>query len=92
MLPDTSGNALWLTMWAPSPIHPSKTQADPTEHNVLFEQDNKEGYMYGFTKNYIKVKAPFNNELIKSSSNVFLNKVDSNLIMKAEIKELCIQQ
>ena len=65
---------------------------ESTEHNVLFEQDNKEGYMYGFTKNYIKVKAPFNNELIKSSSDVFLNKVDSNLIMKAEIKELCIQQ
>ena len=26
---------------------------------VLFEADNKDGYMHGFTDNYIKVRIPF---------------------------------
>ncbi len=63
-----------------------------TEQDVLFEKDNKDGYMNGFTKNYIKVKVPFNEDLIKQKSNVLLSKIDKNLIMNASIKELCIQQ
>ena len=63
-----------------------------TEQDVLFEKDNKDGYMNGFTKNYIKVKVPYNEDLIKQRSNVLLSKVDQNLIMNASIKELCIQQ
>ena len=63
-----------------------------TEQDVLFEKDNKDGYMNGFTKNYIKVKAPYNEDLIKQRSNVLLSKIDENLIMNASIKELCIQQ
>ena len=63
-----------------------------TEQDVLFEKDNKDGYMNGFTKNYIKVKVPYNEDLIKQRSNVLLSKVDENLIMNASIKELCIQQ
>ena len=63
-----------------------------TEQDVLFEKDNKDGYMNGFTKNYIKVKVPYNEDLIKKRSNVFLSKIDRNLIMNASIKELCIQQ
>ena len=63
-----------------------------TEQDVLFEKDNKDGYMNGFTKNYIKVKAPYNEDLIKQRSNVLLSKIDKNLIMNASIKELCIQQ
>jgi threonylcarbamoyladenosine tRNA methylthiotransferase MtaB len=26
---------------------------------VLFEADQKEGFMHGFTRNYVKVKAPY---------------------------------
>ena len=63
-----------------------------TEQDVLFEKDNKDGYMNGFTKNYIKVKVPYNEDLIKQRSNVLLSKIDENLIMNASIKELCIQQ
>ena len=63
-----------------------------TEQDVLFEKNNKDGYMNGFTKNYIKVKAPYNEDLIKQRSNVLLSKIDENLIMNASIKELCIQQ
>ena len=63
-----------------------------TEQDVLFEKNNKNGYMNGFTKNYIKVKVPYNEDLIKQRSNVLLSKIDENLIMNASIKELCIQQ
>ena len=62
-----------------------------TEQSVLFEQDNKNGFMHGFTKNYIKVKVPFDKSLVKTNSKVLLNKMDDNLVMNAEIKELCIQ-
>ena len=63
-----------------------------TEQTVLFEQDNKDGFMHGFTKNYIKVKVPFDKTFVKTNSKVLLNKIDENLIMNASIKELCIQQ
>ena len=31
----------------------------PTVGTVLFEKENKNGYMYGFSENYLKVKVPF---------------------------------
>ena len=60
-----------------------------TEQSVLFEQDNKDGFMHGFTKNYIKVKVPFDKTFVKTNSKVLLNTMDDTLIMNAEIKELC---
>ena len=63
-----------------------------TQQTVLFEKDNKDGFVYGFTENYIKIKIPFNNNLVKNSTNVLLNEIDENLIMNAQINELCIQQ
>ena len=63
-----------------------------TQQKVLFEKDNKDGFVYGFTENYIKIKIPFDNNLVKNSTNVLLNEIDENLIMNAQINELCIQQ
>ena len=62
-----------------------------TEQSVLFEQDNKDGFMHGFTKNYIKVKVPFDKTFVKTNSKVLLNTMDDKLIMNAKIKELCTQ-
>jgi len=62
-----------------------------TEQSVLFEQDNKDGFMHGFTKNYIKVKVPFDKTFVKTNSKVLLNTMDDTLIMNAKIKELCTQ-
>ena len=62
-----------------------------TEQSVLFEQDNKDGFMHGFTKNYIKVKVPFDKSFVKTNSKVLLNTMDDSLIMNAKIKELCTQ-
>ena len=33
---------------------------------VLFENENKEGYIHGFTENYVKVKSPWNPALVNT--------------------------
>ena len=43
---------------------------------VLFESENKEGYIYGFTENYVKVKSPWNPELVNTLHKVTLTKID----------------
>lgn len=45
---------------------------------VLFERENKEGFMHGFTENYIKVKALFNAELWNEPMNIVLEEVDND--------------
>lgn len=45
---------------------------------VLFEGENKEGYIHGFTENYVKVKAPWNPELINTLHEVTLTKIDDD--------------
>jgi len=47
-----------------------------TTLNVLFESANKDGFMYGFTENYVKVKTPFNADLINTVHLVKLTKID----------------
>ncbi len=43
-----------------------------TKRTVLFESENKEGYIHGFTDNYIKVKTPWNPELVNTLHEVTL--------------------
>ncbi|MFY9310877.1 MAG: tRNA (N(6)-L-threonylcarbamoyladenosine(37)-C(2))-methylthiotransferase MtaB [Bacteroidia bacterium] len=45
---------------------------------VLFEGDNKEGFMHGFTDNYVKVKTPFNAALINQLKPVTLKALDAD--------------
>ena len=56
-----------------------------TEHTALFEQENKQGYLFGFTDNYIKIKTPFNDNLCRTKKQVKLIAIDDDGIMKAEI-------
>ena len=39
---------------------------------VLFEGENKQGYIHGFTQNYVKVKHPWNPELVNTLREVTL--------------------
>ncbi len=48
------------------------------ELNVLFEGENKNGYMYGFTENYVKVKTPFQEQLINTLHRVKLKEIDED--------------
>jgi threonylcarbamoyladenosine tRNA methylthiotransferase MtaB len=45
---------------------------------VLFESENKEGYIHGFTENYVKVKTPWNPELVNTLHNIKLTKIDED--------------
>ncbi len=49
-----------------------------TTRTVLFENENKKGYMYGFTENYVKVKTPWNPELANTLQTVTLTKIDKD--------------
>lgn len=49
-----------------------------TVHTVLFEEENKEGYITGFTENYIKVKAPWNPDLVNTLHQVALSEIDED--------------
>ncbi|WP_456442061.1 tRNA (N(6)-L-threonylcarbamoyladenosine(37)-C(2))-methylthiotransferase MtaB [Psychroserpens sp.] len=55
---------------------------------VLFEGENKQGYIHGFTENYVKVKAPWNPKLVNTLHEVELTKIDDDGIVRFEfIKE-----
>ena len=49
---------------------------------VLFESENKEGYINGFTQNYVKVKTPWNPELINTLHTVTLTKIDEDGLVR----------
>ncbi|MDC1236936.1 tRNA (N(6)-L-threonylcarbamoyladenosine(37)-C(2))-methylthiotransferase MtaB [Polaribacter sp.] len=43
---------------------------------ALFESENKEGYIHGFTENYVKVKTPWNPELVNTLHEITLTEID----------------
>ena len=47
-----------------------------TERTVLFEAENKEGYIHGFTENYVKVKTLWNPNLVNTLQSVKLLEID----------------
>lgn len=59
-----------------------------TTHTVLFEGENKEGYIHGFTENYVKVKAPWNPELVNTLHQIQLTEIDEDGMVRFEyVKE-----
>ncbi|WP_339705844.1 tRNA (N(6)-L-threonylcarbamoyladenosine(37)-C(2))-methylthiotransferase MtaB [uncultured Kriegella sp.] len=59
-----------------------------TERTVLFEGENKEGYIHGFTENYVKVKAPWNPELINTLHEIVLTEIDEDGLVRFDfVKE-----
>ncbi len=57
------------------------------EKTVLFESDNKQGYIHGFTENYVKVKAPWDPALINTLHKVRLTKIDADGMVRFEFVE-----
>ncbi|MFK5982151.1 MAG: tRNA (N(6)-L-threonylcarbamoyladenosine(37)-C(2))-methylthiotransferase MtaB [Flavobacteriaceae bacterium] len=53
-----------------------------TTHSVLFEGENKEGYIHGFTENYVKVKAPWNPEFVNTLHDIALTKIDEDGLVR----------
>lgn len=47
-----------------------------TTRKVLFEGENKKGYIHGFTENYVKVKMPWNPDLVNTVHLAQLENID----------------
>jgi threonylcarbamoyladenosine tRNA methylthiotransferase MtaB len=56
-----------------------------TIRTVLFEQEEDEGNMYGFTENYIKVRFPYQADLVNQFTTVRLIKVGRDGLMEATL-------
>ena len=55
-----------------------------TLHTVLFEGENRKGYILGFTENYIKIKHPWNPELVNTTREVLLTEIDDDGMVRFE--------
>lgn len=53
-----------------------------TDRVVLFEGENKMGYIHGFTENYVKVKTPWNPELVNSLHRVTLRSIEEDGLVR----------
>jgi len=51
---------------------------------VLFEGENKEGYIHGFTENYVKVKMPWDPSYVNTLHQVNLTEIDENGLVRFE--------
>ncbi len=49
---------------------------------VLFEGENKKGYIYGFTENYVKVKTPWDPALVNTLHSVRLKNIDEDGLVR----------
>ncbi len=58
-----------------------------TNRTVLFEDENKEGYIHGFTENYVKVKAPWNPELVNTLQEITLTEIDQDGLVRFKVLE-----
>jgi threonylcarbamoyladenosine tRNA methylthiotransferase MtaB len=61
-----------------------------TNRTVLFESENKEGYIHGFTENYVKVKTPWNPELANTLHQINLTKIDEDGSVRMEFVNVMV--
>ena len=57
-----------------------------TLRTVLFEGENKQGYIHGFTENYVKVKAPWDPALVNTLHEVTLEKIAEDGLVRFEFR------
>lgn len=53
-----------------------------TSHTVLFEGENKLGYIHGFTENYVRVKETWDPCLVNTLHQVILSEIDSDGLVR----------
>ena len=56
-----------------------------TEQTALFEKENREGFLYGFTDNYIRVKIPFSEEFLQQELKIKLLSFDENTNLLSKV-------
>ena len=57
---------------------------------VLFEGENKSGYIHGFTENYDKVKTPWNPTLVNTLHEIELTKIDGDGLVRFEFVQTLV--
>ncbi len=50
--------------------------------SVLFENENKDGFINGFTENYVKVKTPWNPILVNTLHTITLTEIDEDGLVR----------
>jgi threonylcarbamoyladenosine tRNA methylthiotransferase MtaB len=58
-----------------------------TKRTVLFEGENKKGYIHGFTENYVKVKTPWDPALVNTVAEVRLKDIDDDGLVRFDYIE-----
>ncbi len=58
-----------------------------SSRKVLFESENKQGYIHGFTENYIKVKTPWNPELVNTIRDIKLTEIADDGSVRFDLQE-----
>ncbi|MDH3796530.1 MAG: tRNA (N(6)-L-threonylcarbamoyladenosine(37)-C(2))-methylthiotransferase MtaB, partial [Flavobacteriaceae bacterium] len=53
-----------------------------TECQVLYEGENKGGYIQGFTENYVRLKTPWDPNLVNSFAIVELDRIDEDGLVR----------
>lgn len=54
---------------------------------VLFEGENKKGYIHGYTENYVKVKAPWDPARVNSLEKIRLKDIDQDGLVRFDVYE-----
>ncbi len=62
-----------------------------TNRKVLFESENREGYIHGFTENYVRVKTPWNPELVNTLHDITLTRIDEDGSVRLEFANVLAQ-
>lgn len=60
-----------------------------SQRTVLFETENRNGYILGYTENYVQVKLPWNPELANTLQPVTLTHIDPDGKMRADLHVSC---
>ncbi len=53
-----------------------------SKRTVLFESENKQGFIHGFTENYVKVKTPWHPNLVNTLHEVKLSNIDEDGLVR----------
>ncbi len=57
-----------------------------SNQTAFIESEKKDGFLYGFTDNYIKIKVPYSEKIIQKKVNVNLLSFDENGSILSEVK------
>lgn len=58
-----------------------------TTHEVIFEQDEKDGNMHGFTENYVKIETAYQSALVNQRHEIMLEEINDNLTVSGVLQQ-----